>query len=492
MRKRYWLWVIALFAINVVNAGESEGLRLAKALSEVYAEIAERVSSAVVTIEAEKKMEGDEELGFSMPPNIPPQFREFFRRQAPRQRQRAQGTGSGFIIDKDGLILTNSHVVEGASKIKVYLGNGAELYADIVGTDPKTDIAVIRLKDFSPDQIIIAKLGNSDNVKAGNIVMAIGAPFGLKQTVTCGIVSATKRNRLGAGELRSVMYQDFIQTDATINPGNSGGPLVNLDGEVIGINSAISTASGGSDGVGFSIPINMAKTIKDELVKSGSVTRGYLGVGIRDITPEMKKAMPELKGGVMVLQTFPNTPATIGGMQVGDILLSYNGKTLDDVNHLQNLVAQTVIGETAKVKISRAGEMMELSIPIAKQPKRMTYDGNDDGEEEDNSDEEKNNSQRYRSELLGMEIVPLNFASADEKKMYEGAKGLVVAAIDNDGIADKAGLEKGALLIMIDQRAVTTVEEFKQAEKSLANKKAALVLYRFGVRNDIVTLELGK
>lgn len=492
--RKMWLVLAAaavLFGVPSVKAEESESVRVAKALSGAYAEIAERVTPSVVAIETEKRVNvaGRDGAEMELPEGLPPQLRRFFDMQRrPRAQQRAQGMGSGFIINKDGTILTNSHVVHGASKIKVVLHDDTEYGAKIIGTDPKTDVAVIQLLDFDPAKIVPLKLGNSDTVKVGNIVIAIGAPFGLKQTVTSGIVSAVNRNRLGSGELRSVMYQDFIQTDATINPGNSGGPLVNLDGEVIGINSAISTASGGSDGVGFSISINMAKNIMAELVKSGSVTRGYLGVGIRDITPDMRKAMPDLKGGAIVLQIYPKTPATEGGMQVGDVLIAYDGHPLENSSHLQSLVAKTPVGAKVKIDILRNGEPETLTVTIKKQPKKIDADADDD--DNDDGDETANAGSKYRSEMLGMEVIPLEAAGPEEKKAYADAKGLVVAGVDADGVADKAGLERGALLVLLNQKPVTSIDDLKKIEASLKDKKAALLLFRFGKIHNVVTLDL--
>ena len=486
--------VVALTAAPHGNAAESEGIRVAKALSSAYAEIAAKVSPSVVTIETEKRLHDEDGAEMSIPPNLPPQFRRFFeqQRRRPRSYQRAQGMGSGFIVDKNGTILTNSHVVHGASKIKVILQDDSEYSAKVIGTDPKTDIAVIKLLDASPDKIVPLPLGDSDTVKVGNLVIAIGAPFGLKQTVTCGIVSATNRDRLGSGELRSVMYQDFIQTDATINPGNSGGPLVNLDGEVVGINSAISTASGGSDGVGFSISINMAKTVMTELLKSGKVTRGYLGVGIRDITPEMHKLMPDLKGGAIVLQIYPNTPATEGGMQSGDILVAYNGTPLESSSHLQRLVARTPVGTKVKIDILRHGEPQTLHVTIRKQPKKMGDEEANEDEDEEETAEEADSAAKYRSEMLGLEVVPLSEAGAEENKAYADAKGLLVTGVVADSVADRAGLERGALIILINQKPVTTIEEFKKVEESLKGKKGALLLFRFGKLNNVATLDLSE
>lgn len=481
------VWAILLFAFPKISfSADSEAIRIAKALSDAYAEIAASVTPSVVAIETEKAMD-DEEMG-ELPPNIPPQFRDFLRQyRQQRPAPRAQGMGSGIIIDKTGLILTNSHVVEGAGKMKVTLQDGKEYDAEEVGVDPKTDLAIIRLKDIKDKELPVAKLGDSDKVKVGNLVMAIGAPFGLKQTVTCGIVSATNRNRLGGGELRDVMYQDFIQTDATINPGNSGGPLVNLDGEVIGINSAITTASMGSDGVGFSIPINMAREIKDELINSGSVTRGYLGVEIQDFSSQMRKAMPEIESGVVVRRIFPGTPAAEGGMQFGDIMLTYNGTKLEDAAHLQNLVAHTPIGQVAKVVVMRGGEKVPLDITIAKQPKKMLA-GKAPAEEEPEKVAEP--AQKYGSEAMGMQVVPLSEGTEEEKEMYKDDAGVLVFNVTPGGVAENAGIAKGDLIMLINQKQIGGIEDFKKAEQELKDKKAALVHFNSSGAQNVATLEL--
>ncbi|MDR0867791.1 MAG: Do family serine endopeptidase [Planctomycetota bacterium] len=476
--------VAALLFGAPARAADSDNLRIAKALSDAYAEVVDKIAPSVVTINTEKKV-AEEESEDILPPGLPPQFREFFRRRSTPPRQyRSQGIGSGFIVSADGLILTNNHVVENAGNINVTLADGAEFRAELVGADPKTDVAIIRLKDAAARLTPIA-LGDSDKVKPGNIVIAVGAPFGLKQTVTCGIVSATNRNKLGGGELRSIMYQDFIQTDATINLGNSGGPLVNLDGEAIGINSAISSASGGSDGIGFSIPINMVKSIKDELVQSGSITRGYLGVGIRDLDATMKKALPDVKSGAYVLQTYPNTPASEAGMQVGDIIVKFDGAAINDTAHLQALVAKTPVGKKVPVEILRGDKTETLTVTIKKQPRVLTGDA----EKGDEPEAEVETTDKYHSEILGLTVAPLTAGNAEEKEIYADAKGVLVVKVDDDGAADRANLQRGMLVVLLNQKPVTSIDEFKQIEQTLRDKKSAVLLCRFGKNNDVVTLE---
>lgn len=494
MRLRFSLFALALIfaAAAPLRAEDSEGVRLAKALSNAYAEIAERVTPSVVALEVSRTVSAEEEME-NLPFNLPPEMRDLFRQRLRQRqpRQRDQGMGSGIIVDEKGTILTNNHVVRDAERIKVYTVDGEIFDAEIIGTDPKSDVAVIRLTN--PGKTFpAAKLGDSDAIKVGNIVLAIGSPFGLKASVTCGIVSAVNRSRIGGGgsELGEVMYKDFIQTDATINPGNSGGPLVNLDGEVVGINSAISTASRGSDGVGFSIPVNMAKEIMKELIESGSVTRGWLGVSISDFTPEMAQAIPDVKSGVMVLQIFPDTPAAKGGLKFGDIMLSYNGTELKDATHLQHLVARTPVGETAKIDILREGNRMTLEVPIGRQPKRLLSSGPAPESEQDDASATTAKPTSYKSELLGIEAIPLSQAPLEEQEMYKDAGGMLITAVTPDGPADKAGLSEGALLMLVNQIKVDSPESLKKAEESLAGRSAALVHFRMDKQPAATTLEL--
>lgn len=484
--------LVLLAAASQAPAAESEGVRIAKALSGAYAEISARVKPSVVAIEVTREIaaDGEEELD-QLPFNVPPEMKKYFKQKMRQQRGRnaPQGMGSGIIIDAKGIILTNNHVVKDSSKIKITIDDGTFYDAEVVGTDPKSDVAVIKIskpdRAFSP-----AVLGDSDTVKVGNIVLAIGAPFGLKESVTNGIVSAINRSRIGGGgDLGELMYKNFIQTDATINPGNSGGPLVNLDGEVIGINSAISTASMGSDGVGFAIPANMAKEIIKELLEKGSVTRGWLGVSISDFTPEMVAALPDVKSGVMVLQIFPNTPAEKGGLKFGDIMLTYNGTVLKDAGHLQNLVARTPVGESAKVEILRGNEKMTLSVPIGRQPKKLR-NGQVPEQDADPATPDKAKTSSYVSKLLGLDVIELANASAEEKEAYKGQSGVVVNDILPNSPAEEAGLAKGALIMLVNLKKISSIAELQAAEKDLVGKTAALLHFRMGDQPAVTTLDL--
>jgi len=283
--------------------------------------------------------------------------------QIPEEDGPEFSTGSGVLVSKEGLILTNHHVIEGADKIEVALGDGRKTIAKLIGSDPDTDIAVLKidLQDL-PEPIV---LGNLSNVRVGDIVLAIGNPFGVGQTVTSGIVSALGRDHLGINT-----FENFIQTDAAINPGNSGGGLVNSQGQLIGINTAIFSKSGGSMGIGFAIPVNLAKQVMESIVASGSVTRGWIGVEPRDISPEMVEAfkLPKETKGVLISGILKNGPAELGGVKPGDILKEVNDKPIDDVRGLLNVVASLTPGSNAKLLVDRKGQSIVLSVQIGKRP----------------------------------------------------------------------------------------------------------------------------
>ncbi len=497
MRSRFYMYAIftaaLLLAAPGARAADSEGIKVAKALSNAYAELADKLTPAVVAIEVNRDVSEEEELE-QLPYNLPPEMKKYFRDKM-KQQQRAprnqpSGMGSGILIDENGTILTNNHVVQDATKIKISLIDGTALDGEVVGTDPKSDVAVIKISKPTR-KFPFAVLGDSDKVKVGNIVLAIGAPFGLKESVTSGIVSAINRSRVGGGgDLGTVMYKNFIQTDATINPGNSGGPLVNLDGEVIGINSAINTASGGSDGVGFAIPSNMAKDIIKELLTSGSVTRGWLGVSIQDFTPEMAEALatPGVKSGVVVMQIFPGTPAAKGGLKFGDVMLTYNDSVLTDATHLQNLVAKTPVGESAKIEVLRGGDKVTLSVPIGRQPKKLA-----NGKKPDLEDEgapAAGAGESYKSELLGISAIALDQAGKEEQTAYKGLSGVLISDIAAGSPADDAGIPKGALLMLINQKKITSIADLKAAEDGLKGKTSVLVHIQFGDDPAVLTIDL--
>jgi serine protease Do/serine protease DegQ len=340
------------------------GVALAEALQVGFVEVAQHVRPAVVhlgTIQKAKSRRG---------PNLPqgnddPFFRDFFNQffgsEGPDSRSefRRPGLGSGVIIDKRGLVLTNFHVVKGADEILIRLSDKREYRGQILGTDPKTDLAVVR---FQPDhEVTVATLGNSDALRVGEWAIAIGNPFGLDQTVTVGVISATGRSDVGVAT-----YENFIQTDASINPGNSGGPLVNLKGEVIGVNTAIVAAG---QGIGFAIPINMVKRVVDQLVDKGKVVRGWLGVALQPLSPDLAQSLG-LSGttGAVVGSTITGSPAAQAGLQQGDVIISYDKVRVEDYRHVQRLVAETRVGKSVTLQIVRKKQTMEVAVTVAEVP----------------------------------------------------------------------------------------------------------------------------
>ena len=342
----------------------ASGLALAEALQLGFVDVAQHVRPAVVhlgTIQKAKSRRG---------PNVPqgnddPFFRDFFNQffgsEGPDSRSefRRPGLGSGVIIDKRGLVLTNFHVVKGADEILIRLSDKREYRGQILGTDPKTDLAVVK---FQPDhEITVASLGNSDALRVGEWAIAIGNPFGLDQTVTVGVISATGRSDVGIAT-----YENFIQTDASINPGNSGGPLVNLKGQVIGVNTAIVAAG---QGIGFAIPINMVKRVVDQLVDKGKVVRGWLGVALQPLSPDLAQSLG-LAGtnGAVVGSTITGSPAAQAGLQQGDVIVTYDSTPVDDYRHVQRLVAETRVGKSVTLQIVRKKQKVDLAVTIAEVP----------------------------------------------------------------------------------------------------------------------------
>ncbi len=340
------------------------GIALAEALQLGFVDVAQHVRPAVVhlgTIQKAKSRRG---------PNLPqgnedPFFRDFFNQffgsEGPDQRSefRRPGLGSGVIIDKRGLVLTNFHVVKGADEILIRLSDKREYRGQILGTDPKTDLAVVR---FQPDhELTVATLGNSDALRVGEWAIAIGNPFGLDQTVTVGVISATGRSDVGIAT-----YENFIQTDASINPGNSGGPLVNLKGEVIGVNTAIVAAG---QGIGFAIPINMVKRVVDQLVDKGKVVRGWLGVALQPLSQDLAQSLG-LAGtnGAVVGSTITGSPAAQAGLQQGDVIVAYDKTPIEDYRHVQRLVAETRVGKSVTLQIVRKKQKMDVAVTIAEVP----------------------------------------------------------------------------------------------------------------------------
>jgi serine protease Do len=384
---------------------------------------------------------------------------EFFRRfQIPRER-RENSLGSGVIVSDDGYIVTNNHVIAKADEIKVLLNDGREFTGKIVGTDPKTDIAVIKI---DAKNLPVVPWGNSDELEVGEYVLAIGNPFGLNSTVTMGIVSATGRANVGIAD-----YEDFIQTDAAINPGNSGGALVNARGELVGINTAIFSRSGGYMGIGFAVPANMARAVMRSLIETGKVTRGWLGVSIQEITPDLARQFGlEEARGALVSQVLPGTPAAEAGLQAGDVIVAFDGRAIEGPVMLRNVVAQTKVGRTVKVEVVRDKRRRTFEVTISEQPKDMGGPGEEgpDGEGEPSS------------VLRGLELRDLTPEIAAQLGLPAGTAGVVVTEVEPDSPAGAAGVQPGDVILEINRTRVRSLADVRRMARELERDEPLLLL----------------
>lgn len=468
--------VLCLMFARPVSAGES-GIPRLREQSNAFAELAERSKAPVVFISVEKEVDvpvrhrmqpspfGDP---FGDPFDMFPEdlFEHFFRRrpqrhpapqerQPQRQRPRQQGQGSGFIITPDGYILTNNHVVDGADTIRVRLDDGREYEATLVGTDPQTDLAVIRIE---AEGLPTLPLGDSDALRVGEWVMAIGNPFGFLQTVTVGVVSA--KGRSGVGILD---FEDFIQTDAAINMGNSGGPLLNIDGEVVGINTAIFSRSGGYMGIGFAIPVNMAKNVYEQLIATGKITRGFLGVMIQDLNADLAESFGlESQDGILISKVEAGSPAGEGGLQTGDVLLELNGNPIRSVGAFRNTVAMTPPGTEVTLVILRDGERIPLSIPLG------TRDGTTAATGEEPTAHEAN---------VGFSVQELTPDLA-RRFGYETDEGVLISNVERGSLAAMAGLSPGTLVMRVNRNPVGNVAEFNRQMADAVKQGRVLLLVK--------------
>lgn len=391
-------------------------------------------------------------------------FDRFFRPRLPEGEFKIQGLGSGVIIDgENGYIITNNHVVEDADELKITLGDKREFDGKVIGTDPQTDIAVVKIEG-EKGSLPVAKFGNSDNIKVGQWAIAIGNPFGLTQTVSVGVISATGRANVGVAQ-----YEDMIQTDAAINPGNSGGPLVNIRGEVIGINTAIFTRSGGYQGIGFAIPVNMVKIIMKDLVEKGKVTRGWLGVVIQDIDPSLAKSFNvTVTEGVLVSDVQDNSPAKEAGFERGDIIVDYEGRPIRDVNHLRNIVAQTEVGKKVKLKVLRDGKEKELTVKIGEQPADLFTLG--PGGAPVPGKEQKE---------LGLTVQNITKEIAKNLGIEEQS-GVIVSDVQPDSPAGMSDIREGDIIKEVNRKKVSNVTDFKTAMGEADKEKGVLMLVKRG------------
>lgn len=435
-----------------------------------YADIVDKTSPAVVMIRSERKAQtASQQFPFGGNPQLP----DFFRNlpQQPQQQQRPQierGVGSGVIVNADGTILTNHHVIDGAEKITVQMNDNKTYDAKVVGSDPPSDLAVLKIEG---ENLPFLNLGNSDNVRIGDIVLAIGNPLGIGQTVTAGIISA-KGRRTG---LSDGSFEDFLQTDAPINRGNSGGALINLTGELIGINSQIvSEQGGGNIGIGFSIPSNMAKSVMEQLVKDGKVHRGMLGVNIQNITEDVAKSL-QLNDtrGVIVSNVQSGSAAEKAGIKRGDIITAINGEVVEDSNMLRNKVAGTQPGSEIKITVSRDGQQQELTATLD--------EFKVEGVKPDNPDENNNGLDNSTdSGKLGLSLQPLNPQTAKQLNIPPDTQGVVVTDVDQNGAAAETGITRGDVILEINRQPVSSLEDVKSALDKSGDRPILLLISRKG------------
>ena len=425
--------------------------------------LVERVSPAVVNISTKSTPHGPSMEGGI--PGAPDPFGEYFgpfeRFFGPPQGRphKQRSLGSGFVIDNHGFILTNNHVVENADEIMVKLSDGKEFKAKVVGRDAKTDLALIEID--GGHGLATVPVGNSDDLHVGDWVLAIGNPFGLDNTVTAGIVSAIGR-KIDQGP-----YDNFIQTDAAINPGNSGGPLLNTRGEVVGINTAIFSRSGGNIGIGFAIPINLANEIVPQLKAKGKVTRGWLGVMIQRITPELAESLGvEGTSGALVSEVVPDGPAAKAGIKQGDIIVEYDGTPVKDSTDLPRLVARTGVGKEVSVKVRRGDEQENLNVTV--------------GELDEGEHGEAGGGGGASSEQLGLGVQTLTPEIAENLGLDRSLRGVVVTEVEPDGPAAEAGLRRGDVIAEVNRRPVHNASQYEKAVKASGKGKSVLFLVRRG------------
>jgi serine protease Do len=427
-------------------------------LSRGFATVAKQVAKAVVNINTEQ-------IARETAMQIPEQFRDFFGgepfgRENPRDRK-VRSLGSGFIVDPNGFILTNNHVVGRAIRIRVKLDDGRTLDAKVIGTDATTDLAVVKIEATTLPVLV---LGSSNKSEVGDWVLAFGSPFGLEKTMTAGIVSA-KGRVIGAGP-----YDDFLQTDAAINPGNSGGPLVNLRGEVVGVNTIIASQSGGFEGVGFAIPSELAQAVYGQLIKTGKVTRGWLGVQAQEITPELAKSfsLPQQKG-VLIADVQPGSPAASAGVKSGDVLLEYNGQAINNSKDLSFAVAATKVGVPTKLKVFRQGQELTIDVKVGERP-------------DPTSEEERASSATSEGQgKLGIRVENLTPESA-RMLGVESAEGVVVTDVRSGSPADEGGLRSGDIIREINRTTVNKASDLQAVSRNLkAGSTVLLKIVRRGV-----------
>lgn len=471
---RLFTWI--LITASSMSVFAQDGVESLRESSRAFASVAQQVSPSVVFIQTERSVRTPVQGQFNSPFSD-----DFFNRffgeefsgpgnpQQPQGQRRAVGQGSGFVFSIDeGLlndkayILTNNHVVEGADTIRVTFADGREFDAEITGTDPQSDVAVIEIE---AGNLPALSLGDSSRLEVGEWVVAIGNPFGLSHSLTVGVVSALGRTSLGISD-----YEDFIQTDAAINPGNSGGPLVNLEGEVIGINTAIASRSGGYMGIGFAIPSNLARNIADQLINSGEVTRGYLGIIIQDLTQDLANSFDlDSTRGILVSQVSPGSPAAAAGIEEGDVIIGYQGNDVSNVGTFRNQVSLTPPGTDTRLTVIRNGSELALNVTIG------TLEGASVAMEES----------MERSDQIGLGVQTLTPQLARQLGI-EASEGVVVSQVQPGSPAEAAGLGTGMVIVEVNRSPVTDAEAFERAIRDSDGQRALLLVRTTGGQRFVV------
>ncbi|MHB8881878.1 MAG: DegQ family serine endoprotease [Thermodesulfovibrionales bacterium] len=457
---RAFILVVAVIVMQLVFAAgafaaqprvSDQSVDLLTRTGKAMAEISGAVKPAIVNIATSRtiKVQGGADMFDD------PFFRRFFgdnfnRQKHPRERK-ASGLGSGVIVSMDGYIVTNFHVVKDADEIKVTLSDKREFNGKVVGSDPKTEISIVKIE---ANGLPTLPWGDSDKLQVGEIVLAVGSPYGLNQTVTMGIVSAIGRANVGIAD-----YEDFIQTDAAINPGNSGGAMVNVRGELVGINTAIYSTSGGYQGIGFAIPSNMIKTIMDSLVRKGKVVRGWLGVSMQKITPELSKQFGvKDEAGVLISDTVENSPAEKAGLRRGDIIIEYDGRRVDELYQIRNMVAGSAPGEEHALKVLREGKPLVVRIIIGELPGDLKAEPGD-----------------YQNVFRGVGVQDINPELSRKMNIPARIKGVIIADIDESSPASTI-LMQGDVVQEINRKRIGSVKEYQEVVSRIAKDEDVLML----------------
>ena len=475
MRKKYFrlsnrnFIFMVMIATILLALGVPKNSLAKNSVPDSFAELAAMQGSAAVNISTTKTVKTTKRFspfqGRDMREFFGDEFFKHFFGGDPEDTMKQRSLGSGFVVSDDGYILTNNHVVADADEIQVTFSENEKYEAKIIGRDEKTDIALIKIE--LDKKITAAKLGDSDKLRIGDWVVAIGNPFGLGNTVTAGIVSA-KGRIIGAGP-----YDNFIQTDASINPGNSGGPLFNLDGEVVGINTAIVAPGGGNVGIGFAIPVNMAKSVMSQLKDKGKVVRGWIGVTIQKITPEIKEKFDlEVLEGALIAEVTINSPAEKGGLQRGDVILTFDGKRVKEMKLLPSIVAETPVGKKAEVVIVRKGEKKKLTIKVGELTEEKVMASTTAPETE---------------EKLGLSVQELTPELAESLSLKD-EKGVVVSGVKKSSPASEAGLKRGDLIQEIETESVKNMDDYRGIMKKASLKKQILMVVKRGGHTSYIVL----